>query len=108
MADEPQTTETAADEPYAPPASGNDPDSRKRALKTGLGAAEASGDTDAADALHEELDGMYEEAAAANDAAAARRRSAAAAAGPAAATSPPQGRAAPAKAATVATSKPKN
>jgi hypothetical protein len=113
MADEPQTTDTPDDEPYAPPASGNDPDSRKRTLKTVLGAADAAGDTDAADAIREELTAVNEELTAPGpvddlEAAAGRRRAAAAEAGPGAATTPPQGRAAPAKAATVATSKPKS
>lgn len=105
MSDQQQITE--ADEPYAPPASGKDPDSRKRALKTVLGAAEASGDGDAADAVREEIAAVNEELAAAGpadnlDDAAAKRRAAAAEAGPGAVKSPPQGRAAPAKAATVA------
>lgn len=108
--DDKTAAETVADEQAATdltiPASGVDRDSRKRALKTTLGAAEAAGDTDAADAVREELDAMQEPAAAgpADDleAAATRRRAAAADAGPGAATTPPQGRAAPAKAATVA------
>jgi hypothetical protein len=113
MADEPQTTETPDDEPYAPPASGNDPDSRKRALKAQLAAAETSGDTDTADDVRGQLDAVNEELAAAGpaddlDAAAARRRTAAADAGPGAVTSPPQGRAAPAKATTVANAAKKN
>lgn len=112
MADDRTAAETAADEQAATdltiPASGGDRDSRKRTLKTVLAMAETSGDTDTADAVREELAAMNEETAAAaqaaeHETAAANRREAAA--GPGASTSPPQGRAAPAKATTVAKSK---
>ncbi len=89
-----------------PPAPGSDTDSRKRALKTQLAAAETSGDTDAADELRDQLDALNTAGRADDhETAAARRRTAAKATGADAATTPPQGRAAPRKAATTGKAK---
>lgn len=58
MSDQKQkAADPPADEaPYAPPPAGGDSDSRKRELKTAMAAADARGETDAVEALREDLD----------------------------------------------------
>lgn len=105
MADEPKTTDTPADAPYAPPASGNDPDSRQRALKAQLATATTSGDDDTAEDLRGQLDKLRQERVAGEPAtdretAAAARRTAAEMSEEDKTTAAPVGRAAPRKSAT--------
>lgn len=93
--------------PYAPPAPGGDPDSRKRDLKARLATATTSGDDKTADRLRKELDVVNEEIAQRGRADAGEKRKATAEAEGRDESTPPQGRtAAPAKA-TTAASKPK-
>lgn len=88
--------------PYAPPASGNDPDSLKRALKGQLAAATTAGDTGGAEDAQGKLDKLEADQARAEKKtiAAAARREAAEADGGDATTKAPVARTTAAKATT--------
>lgn len=98
MEDQKQT-EIVEEQPYAPPAPGSDPDSRKRELKTVMAAAETRGDTETVQDLQAALDELA--TAQQREVAAAARKAAADASGdPDAAHKPPAGRTATAPKAT--------
>jgi hypothetical protein len=101
MSDQQKTTEEQ-EQPYAPAASGNDRDTRRRALKGQLAAATTAGDTGGAEDLRGQLDKLDADRALAENktTAAATRKAAAEAGGGDAATKPPVARTAPVKATT--------